>query len=264
MIRDAKADVIHIATEGPLGLSARMWCKRNMRPFTTAYHTKFPEYIQARYGIPLKVGYAFMRWFHSAASKTMVATGSLKNDLESHGFKNLVFWSRGVDINLFHPREKRAMKHLRPIFLCVGRVAVEKNLEAFLDLDLPGSKVIIGDGPDLASLRNAYPEAHFLGAMEGKVLAEHFADADCFVFPSKTDTFGLVLLEAMASGVPVAAYPVTGPIDIVTPHQTGSLNEDLQTAATEALRCSSEDCRKFAEQYSWANCAKQFLCNLEK
>lgn len=261
-VESIEPDAIHIATEGPLGLIARRWCMKNDVPFTTAFHTRFPEYVQARTGIPRRYGYAFMRRFHQAAVRTMVATSSLKEDLQGFGFRNLVPWSRGVDTELFRPQPKDALDLPRPIFLCVGRVAVEKNLEAFLDLELPGSKVIIGDGPDLPKLKTAHPEAHFLGTKEGEDLARHFAAADVFVFPSRTDTFGLVLLEAMASGLPVAAYPVTGPLDVVLQGQTGYLDEDLGKAALAALELSPGACREHALSYSWKACAAQFLSHI--
>jgi glycosyltransferase involved in cell wall biosynthesis len=261
-IHDLQPDAIHLATEGPLGLCARRWCLKHGFPFTTAFHTRFPEYVQKRTGLPVRLGYAWMRHFHGAAAHTMVATESLRQDLQRFGFRNLVHWSRGVDTGLFHPRPKTALDLPRPIFLCVGRVAVEKNLEAFLGLDLPGSKVIIGEGPDLAKLRARYPEAHFLGAKEGEDLAHHFAAGDVFVFPSRTDTFGLVLLEAMASGLPVAAYPVTGPLDVVVQGATGFLDEDLGRAAKAALVLSPQACREHAMGYSWRACAGQFLSHV--
>jgi glycosyltransferase involved in cell wall biosynthesis len=262
-LREAGADAIHLATEGPLGLCARRWCLRHRLPFTTAFHTRFPEYIQERFHFPLGPSYAWLRKFHGAAAKTMVATPSLRDDLSRRGFRNLVFWSRGVDTGLFRPRPKTALDLPRPVFLCVGRVAVEKNLEAFLKLDLPGSKVVIGAGPDLAMLRERHPRAHFLGAKEGEDLAQAFAAGDVFVFPSRTDTFGLVLLEAMASGLPVAAYPVTGPLDVVAPGVTGVLDEDLGRAALAARDLSPQACREHALAYSWQACAKQFLGHLE-
>ena len=259
LLREAKPDAIHLATEGPLGLCTRRWCLRHRIPFTTAFHTLFPEYIQKRFGIPVGIGYAWLRRFHGAAARTMVATPSLRDDLARRGFRNLVYWSRGVDTELFHPRPKTALDLPRPIFLFGGRIAVEKNLEAFLKLDLPGSKVVVGDGPDLRMLRGRYPEAHFLGAKEGDDLAQAFAAADVFVFPSRTDTFGLVLLEAMASGVPVAAYPVMGPRDVVKHGVTGILDEDLGRAALAAQGLSAQACREHALGYSWQACARQFL-----
>ena len=262
-LRQARADAIHIATEGPLGICARQWCLRHRLPFTTAFHTRFPEYIQERFHFPVGPSYVWLRRFHGAAAKTMVATPSLRDDLARKGFQNLVYWSRGVDTGLFRPRPKTAYDLPRPVFLYVGRVAVEKNLEAFLCLDLPGSKVVVGDGPDLAMLKERHPRAHFPGAKEGEDLAQAFASGDVFVFPSRTDTFGLVLLEAMASGLPVAAFPVTGPLDVVAQGVTGFLDEDLGRAALAARAVSPQACREHALAYSWQACARQFLGHLE-
>jgi glycosyltransferase involved in cell wall biosynthesis len=256
-------DAIHIATEGPLGMAARKYCKRNDLIFTTAYHTKFPEYIHERTKLPLKWSYAFMRWFHGGSAGVMVATDSLAKSLSDWGFKNLKTWSRGVDIERFRPRSKDILDLPRPIYLYAGRVVVDKNIEAFLQLKLDGTKLVVGIGPDLEGYRAKYPEAVFAGYLENGHLASYFAAADVFVFPSLTDTFGLVLLEALASGVPVAAYPVTGPIDIVGPHpEVGALHEDLAVAIKNALGKSPEACRALALQYSWDACTDQFLNNL--
>ena len=207
---------IHIATEGPLGMAARRWCLKHRLPFTTAYHTRFPEYVRARLLFPLAWTYAILRRFHGKSSGVMVATRSIRADLERRGFGNIRDWTRGVDLALFHPAKKRPTDLAHPIFAFVGRVAVEKNIEAFLDLDLPGTKLVVGDGPQLDQLKRRYPRVHFAGAHAGEALAGWFAAADVFVFPSRTDTFGLVMLEALASGLPVAAYPVPGPLDVVT------------------------------------------------
>jgi glycosyltransferase involved in cell wall biosynthesis len=256
-------DAIHIATEGPLGMAARKYCKRKNLIFTTAYHTKFPEYIQERTGLPLKWSYAFMRWFHNGSAGVMVATDSLAKSLTEWGFKNLRTWSRGVDVERFKPRSKDILDLPRPIYLYAGRVVVDKNIEAFLKLKLDGTKLVVGIGPDLETYRARYPEAVFAGYLENGHLASYFAAADVFVFPSLTDTFGLVVLEALASGVPVAAYPVTGPIDIIGPHpEVGALNDDLGQAIREALGKSAEACRALALQYSWDACTEQFLNNL--
>ena len=252
-------DAVHIATEGPLGVAARRWCLRQGRPFTTAYHTQFPEYVRARFPIPLAAGYAAMRWFHGKAARTLVATPSLQRQLAERGFRNLATWSRGVDAALFRPQPKTWLELPRPVFVYVGRVAVEKGIEEFLRLDLPGSKVVIGDGPARASLELAFPETHFLGYRHGEELARHVAAGDVFVFPSRTDTFGLVLLEAMACGLPVAAYPVTGPIDVVANGITGVLSEDLRSAALAALDLDPAACRAHALEYSWEACTRQFL-----
>ncbi|HUN53276.1 MAG TPA: glycosyltransferase family 1 protein [Candidatus Sulfotelmatobacter sp.] len=253
---------IHIATEGPLGYAARRYCLRRRLPFTTAYHTRFPEYIRARFRVPARLTYALLRRFHRPSARIMVATDSLHAELTRHGFRNLVTWSRGVDVDLFRPRDKSFLDLPRPIFLYVGRVAVEKNIGAFLDLPLPGSKLVVGDGPQLAELRGRYPGVCFAGAQHGEALARHYAASDVFVFPSRTDTFGLVVLEALASGLPVAGYPVTGPMDVIGGQGVGVLSEDLGAAARAALAIAGADCRRFALGYSWRASAEQFLHNL--
>ena len=259
-----KPDAIHIAVEGPLGMLARRYCIKRGLPFTTAYHTKFPEYLQEQYGIPASLTYPLVRRFHGRACSVMVATPSMEADLISRGFKNIVRWSRGVDTELFSPAAggKDLLQLPRPLWLNVGRVSAEKNIGAFLGLDLPGTKVVVGDGPQLAALRKQYPEVHFAGMKSGSELASYYAACDVFVFPSKTDTFGLVLLEALASGLPVAAYPVTGPVDVITSAEVGCLDQDLQKAALTALSLSPERCREYALQYSWRASAEQFLNNL--
>jgi glycosyltransferase involved in cell wall biosynthesis len=262
LLRDFDPDAVHIATEGTLGAAARSWCKRNRMPFTTSYHTQFPEYIRARVPIPLSVSYAFLRNFHGAAARTMVATPTMQRQLESRRFKNIVRWTRGVDTQLFRPRDKHWLQLPRPIALYTGRVAVEKNIQALLEMEWPGSKVIVGDGPARTELEAKYPNAKFVGFRFGDELAAHVAAADVFVFPSRTDTFGLVLLEAMACGVPVAAYPVTGPIDVVQPGITGILNENLRDAALQALQLGSERCRAYALEHTWEMATEQFLGNL--
>lgn len=261
-INELKPDAIHISTEGPLGRAARAWCIANGFPFTTAYHTRFPEYIAARFSVPLNWSYAAMRRFHKAAGHVMVATSSIEGELRERGFTNLCRWTRGVDLELFQPRTKAFLDMPRPIHLYVGRVAVEKNLEAFLGLDLKGSKVVIGDGPQLPALRQKYPDVHFLGAKQGEDLAAAFASGDVFVFPSLTDTFGLVMLEAMACGLPVAAFPVAGPNDVVVEGEVGALDWDLKAAIDRALGMSAKACRAYAEQFSWQAATRQFLSNL--
>lgn len=262
LLEDFGPDAIHIATEGTLGGAARKWCLRRGFPFTTSYHTQFPEYVRARVPIPLAVSYAHLRRFHSAAARTMVATPAMQRLLESRGFLNIVRWTRGVDVDLFKPRDKDCLDLPRPIAMYVGRVAVEKNIEAFLKLDLPGTKVIVGDGPARVELESKYSAARFVGYKYGEELASHVAAADVFVFPSRTDTFGLVLLEAMACGVPVAAYPVTGPIDVVTQGVTGELNEDLRAATLAALKLDPHQCRAYALTHTWENATRQFLSHL--
>jgi glycosyltransferase involved in cell wall biosynthesis len=257
-------DALHIATEGPLGMAAQKYARRNNIAFTTAFHTRFAEYLAARTKIPVGLTYAWLRKFHGAGSGVMVATQSLREELTARGFKNVRAWSRGVDLNAFHPYPKENWNLAHPIFAYVGRVAVEKNLRAFLDLTLPGSKLVVGDGPQRKSLERQYPDTHFAGARFGASLAAAYAGADVFVFPSKTDTFGLVVLEALASGLPVAAYNVTGPKDILGEASTpvGALNDNLQQAALEALKIDRSACRPHAENYSWTACAQRFLDNL--
>jgi glycosyltransferase involved in cell wall biosynthesis len=264
-IAKAKPSYVHIATEGPLGLTARRWCQKNGMPFSTTYHTRFPEYVSARLPIPKSWLYAFVRWFHNAGFGCMVATPSLGNELKAKGIRNLLPWTRGIDQVLFHPQaqEDEPFGLKRPVFMTVGRVALEKNLPAFLDLDLPGSKVVIGDGPALIELKQLYPDVLFTGPKFGDELAEAYAQADVFVFPSKTDTFGNTILEALASGVPVAAYPVTGPADILGGHeQAGIVHEDLRQACLSALFCSRDEARALALTYSWEAATKQFIDNV--
>src|SRR5690242_16162318 len=255
---------IHIATEGPIGHAVRTYCVRRGLPFTTSYTTRFPEYISAWAPIPESWIYAALRRFHNSGSVTMVATPSLMADLRQRGFSHLGMWTRGVDTELFRPDRAIPLPFPRPIFVCVGRVAVEKNLEAFLSLDLPGTKVVIGTGPCEAELKRKFPDAKFLGQIENGTLAAHVAAADVFVFPSRTDTFGVVQLEALASGLPVAAFPVTGPKDVVGDHPVGVLNDDLRVAALEALKISRQSCRAFALERSWENSARQFIGHLQK
>lgn len=255
-------NAIHIATEGPLGLAARRYCLRRGLPFTTAYHTRFPEYVAARFGLPLRLTYAWLRRFHNPGQAIMVATPSIEEDLRRRGFLNLRRWSRGVDTLLFRPRSEPLLDLPRPIHLYVGRLAIEKNIEAFLNLDLPGSQVVIGAGPLQADLKARFPKAHFLGQRIGEDLARLYAAADVFVFPSLTDTFGLVILEAMASGLPVAAFPVAGPKDIVRDGVSGALDLDLGQAIARALNIPRAQCRAEAERFSWRAATEQFLANL--
>mgnify|MGYP001352325273 CR=1 FL=1 len=246
---------IHIATEGPLGLAARQYCTRRKLAFTSSFHTKFAEYIAERFYISEKWGYHLLRWFHKASSTVMAATPTLVKELESHGIRHTTLWTRGVDTNLFSPEQQTELPYPGPIHLYVGRIAVEKNLRAFLDLPLDGTKLLVGDGPALEKLRTDYPDAVFLGAKHGSELASYYASSDVFVFPSKTDTFGLVMLEALASGTPVAAYPVTGPVDVITDSAVGALNNDLHTAIKQAYTMNREACRNYAMKYSWEACA---------
>ena len=256
-------DAVHIATEGPLGLAARRWCIRRRFPFTSSFHTQFPEYLNLRTGLPLRIGYALSRWFHGRAEATLVPTESVRQHLQQRGFRNLRLWSRGVNTQLFRPRPKDFLDRPRPIFMYVGRVAVEKNVETFLRLKLPGTRYVVGGGPDLEMLRRRYPLALFTGFKTGEDLARHLAAADVFVFPSRTDTFGLVLIEALACGVPVAAYPVQGPRDIIQNGVTGFLDEDLARAALAARALDPQRCRQQALRYTWSACTRQFLDALD-
>jgi glycosyltransferase involved in cell wall biosynthesis len=263
IINEFHPDAIHIATEGPLGLAARRFCVRRDHPFTSSFHTRFPEYLHARTRFPVSWGYNYIRWFHAPASALMVATQSLKDELEEKGFKNIRIWRRGVDVEQFHLGPKSFLDYPRPIWLYVGRVAVEKNIEALLDLDLGGTKVIVGDGPQRAELEKQYPEAKFVGTKFGDELTSIYAASDVFVFPSKTDTFGLVNVEALACGIPVAAYDVQGPKDILAGSKVGAVSDDLEDACKRALNCATpEECRAHAMKFSWEAGTKQFLENL--
>lgn len=263
-IAEIGPDHIHIATEGPIGWLTRAVCLAQKRPFTTSYHTRFPQYVAARWPIPERWSYSVLRRFHAPASAVMVSTATVENELREHGFQNIVRWGRGVDLRQFHPRTDCVLDLPRPIFLSVGRVAVEKNLDAFLSLRLPGSKVVVGDGPARADLARAFPEAHFLGAREGDDLAAIYASSDVFVFPSLTDTFGIVLLEAAASGLPVAAFPVQGPLDVFAGSGAAVLDENLRTAALAALRIPRETCLELAGRYSWQRSAEQFYGHIRR
>lgn len=266
----ARPDLVHIATEGPLGWRARRWCLANGKRFTTSYHTKFPDYLAARLPVRPAWVYPFLKKFHAPAASCLVPTPSVQQELEAQGFINIKLWSRGVDADQFHP-ETPLLEDLpatgKPRALYVGRIAIEKNLDAFLSLDADLNKIVVGDGPDLPRLRKAYPDATFLGKREGAALAGIYAACDVFVFPSKTDTFGIVLLEALASGLPIAAYPVSGPIDVLAPEngragiatsQVGVLDNDLGRAVEHALLLNPADCRQFGAAHSWMAVAEQF------
>ena len=255
-------DAVHIATEGPLGTAARRYCRRRGLHFTTSYHTQFPQYLRSRLPIPLHVSYRWLRAFHGAATACMVSTRSMQAELESRGFRNIVRWQRGVDTHLFRPRPKEFLDLPRPIALYVGRLAVEKNIDAFLKMPWAGSKLVVGDGPERARLQASFPDAVFAGYRFGEDLAAHMAACDVFVFPSRTDTFGLVNLEAMACGLPVAAFPVTGPIDVVDDGVTGALDENLARAAHRALSRDPGACRERALRSSWERCTREFEGNL--
>ncbi|MGV8997198.1 MAG: glycosyltransferase family 4 protein [Parvibaculaceae bacterium] len=266
LIDAANPHAIHIATEGPLGLAARRYCLRHGLPYSTSFHTRFGEYLYARTGFPLRWSYGLLRWFHQPAATIMVATQSLQAELKARGFGTPSIWSRGVDTTLFRPRPALQGPHplglARPVYLYVGRVAVEKNIDAFLDADMAGSKLVVGEGPRLEHLKKHYPDAHFTGALFGEALAEAYAAADVFVFPSRTDTFGLVIIEALASGTPVAAYPVQGPLDVIGDNPAGALDEDLARAARRALTIPREVARAHALHFSWGASTRQFLANL--
>jgi 1,2-diacylglycerol 3-alpha-glucosyltransferase/glucuronosyltransferase len=264
ILKEIRPTHVHIATEGPIGLATRLTCARQGRAFTTSYHTRFPEYVAARTKIPEAWSYKALKRFHRAARAMMVSTPSLERELTGRGFKNIMRWTRGVDTALFRPRNERILDVAAPIFLYVGRVAVEKNLDAFLSLDLPGTKVLVGDGPSRADLERRYPEARFLGSLTGEDLARVYASADVFVFPSLTDTFGIVLIEALASGLPIAAFPVTGPLDVIGSSGCGVLDADLRKAALAALAIPKDRCGAYGETFTWHESARQFFSNIEK
>lgn len=262
-ISDFRPDVVHVVTEGPLGWLARRWCIANGMHFASSYTTRFPEYSSARVPIPASWSYRVLRGFHRAASVTLVATPRLADELRARGFSNLALWPRGVDADLFSPVPVSGLDFPRPIFLTASRLAVEKNIEAFLDLDLPGSKVVVGSGPSEAALRRSYPDVHFLGQLHDAELVRAIASADVFVFPSRTDTFGVVQLEALACGVPVAAYPVPRPLDAIGEHPVGCLNDDLHAACIAALAIDRRRCREYALTRSWGKVAAEYIGQLE-
>lgn len=265
-------DAIHIATEGPIGRAGRRYCLKRKLPFTTSYHTQFPHYLKAYFGIPIWATYKFIRWFHGKAEATLAPTQTVVNGLQANGLPRTKTWSRGADTTLFRPQDKTLFTDLpRPIFLYAGRVAVEKNIEAFLKLDLPGTKVVVGDGPVKSKLEKQFPApspgkpgTYWAGYQFGEDLAQHYASADVFVFPSLTDTFGVVMLEANAAGLPIAAFPVTGPIDVVQPGTTGHLNADLRQACLDAVHVNPKACRDYALQNSWQHCAEIALGTFAK
>jgi glycosyltransferase involved in cell wall biosynthesis len=265
MLDELEPDAIHIPAEGTIGVAGRRYCKKRGLPYTSSYHTQYPHYLKHYFRIPMGLTYRLMRWFHGQAKATLVPTQRVKDELEARGFANIVVWSRGVDTSIFKPWE--GVDHLydglaRPVWVYAGRVSVEKNLEAFLKLDLPGTKVIVGNGPAKAMLENKYPDAHFAGYQFGEDLGKHYAAADVFVFPSLTDTYGVVMIEAMACGLPVAAFPVTGPIDVVQDGVTGALDEDLGAACQRALELKREDAIAFGQAQTWRRCAEIVLENL--
>lgn len=265
LLDEMMPDAVHISTEGPLGMAGRGWCTARHIPYTTSYHTQFPQYLQTYFEIPTAPTYVFLRWFHGKARHTLVPTQSIKDELVAKGFasEKIIVWTRGVRHEMFHPYEEDALAGLgRPRFCYVGRVAPEKNIEAFLKLKLPGEMVVIGDGPARAKLQQAYPHVHFLGFHKGEALARRIAACDVFVFPSLTDTFGVVMIEAMACGLPVAAYPVTGPRDVITDPKAGALDHNLQAACLKCLQLKSADAIAFAQQFTWRRVAQIVIDNM--
>ena len=262
LVSGFRPDAIHIATEGPLGMAARRYCLRHRLQFTTSYHTQFPQYLRSRFPIPVSLSYRALHWFHGPATHCMVSTQTVRNQLAERGFRNLVRWQRGVDTELFKPGPKDFLQLPRPIAAYVGRVAVEKNIDAFLRMPWQGTKLVIGDGPELPRLKAQFPAAVYVGFRFGDDLVRHLAASDVFVFPSLTDTFGLVNLEAMACGIPVAAFPVAGPIDVVEDGVTGALDEDLARAALRAMAIDPAKCRERALRSSWESCSRDFEFNL--
>jgi glycosyltransferase involved in cell wall biosynthesis len=260
--REFQPEAVHVATEGPIGFAVRAHCAANRLRFTTSYHTQFPQYLRKRLPVPVSWSYGLLRWFHGGGARCMVSTASMERELSERGFRNLVRWRRGVDSQLFRPRDKSFLDLPRPIAVYVGRLAVEKNLDAFLGMSWEGSKLVVGDGPVRQRLQGLYPQATFVGYQHGEDLARYMAAADVMVFPSLTDTFGLVNLESMACGVPVAAFPVTGPVDVIEEGVSGALDWDLAAAARRALRATPAACRAVAERYDWGSCTREFESHL--
>jgi len=266
MIDAFKPDAIHIATEGPLGFAARWYCKVEKRsiPHNTSYHTKFPEYFNRYIGIPVDWGYWFIRWFHKFSTRVLVTNETMMRELGERGFERLAVWNRGVDTAIFNPQRREITGVKKPIILCVSRASIEKGLDDFCSLNVDGTKILVGDGPYLAELKRKYPHIEYAGYKSGVQLAEYFASADVFVFPSKTDTFGVVMLEAMACGTPIAAYPVTGPTDIIVNGVNGYMDDDLETAVEQALKCKRKNVFKASKNYTWGKCTESFVNNLRQ
>lgn len=262
-IEASAPDYIHIATEGPIGHAVRRWCIKAGQPFTTSYHTRFPEYLRARVPVPVDLTYRYLARFHNAGRAVMVTTDALGEELRGRGFHSVVRWPRGVDHEQFRPRAEKVLDFPGPVSLYVGRVSVEKNIEGFLSLDIPGTKVVVGDGPQREELEKRFPQVRFLGIKHGEELGEVYSSADVFVFPSRTDTLGLVVLEALSSGVPVVALPVTGPRDMIGDAPVGVLGEDLAAGVEAALKLSRDDCRAHALKFSWTECARIFLDHVQ-
>ncbi len=264
MIKHYNPDAIHIATEGILGVTTQRYCVKNNIPFTTSFHTKWPEILHKMIRFPKSWTYKLLRSFHDKAKSTLVTTETSKRELEEQGFSNLIVWNRGTDTELFNPSKRVDMGYHYPIFLNVGRVSTEKNLPKFLDLPLPGTKIVVGDGPALNHYRKKYKTVIFTGVKTGEELAKIYASSSVFVFPSLSDTFGVVLIEALASGLPIAAYPTTGPIDVVKEGVTGYLSNNLDVAALECLHLNRDDCRNASFDFNWVSCAKVFIDSLHR
>ena len=264
MIAAAQPDAIHIATEGPIGMAARWYCKVRKRsiPHNTSYHTKYPEYMKIHYGVPVGLGYWLLRLFHKFSHRVLVTTATLEKELQSHGFENLVVWSRGVDGKIFNPTSRKPNLAGKPVLVCVSRVSKEKNLDAFCALETAGTKILVGDGPYLEELKKRYPNVIYTGYKSGANLAHYYANADVFVFPSRSDTFGVVMLESIACGTPVAAYPVTGPVDVIAPGVNGFLDEDLNTAIEKCLELDRAIVQQSSEAFTWSACTDVFENNL--
>ena len=258
------ADAIHIATEGPLGCAARWYCKVRKRqiPHNTSYHTKFPEYLKIHYKIPTSVGYWLMRIFHKFSYRVLVTTSTMKKELSDRGFQNLVVWSRGVDKTLFNPSYRNKTFASKPILLCVSRISYEKGLDDFCSIKIDGTKILVGDGPYLSDLKKKYPDVIFTGYKHGIELAKYYANSDVFVFPSKSDTFGVVMLEAIACGTPIAAYPVTGPIDVIVSGINGAMDNDLNQAIVKCLTINRDVVAKSSDHFTWQACTDVFEKNL--
>ncbi|MGL4239843.1 MAG: glycosyltransferase family 4 protein, partial [Beijerinckiaceae bacterium] len=261
-LKTVDPDHVHIATEGPIGWAMRQVCLKAGRRFSTCYHTRFPEYVRERLPVPLAWSYSLLRRFHGAGDGVMVATDTIERELSGSGFGSIMRWGRGVDLDAFSPAARGLPGHRRPVFLYVGRLAPEKNIDAFLSLDLPGTKVVVGDGPSRLGLKIRHPDAVFLGAKTHAELPAIYASADVFVFPSLTDTFGLVLVEAMACGLPVAAFPAPGPLDVIGSSGAGVISTDLRAAALAALEIDRRVARRHAENFSWSGATDQFLANI--
>jgi len=258
-----KPDHLHIVTEGPIGLAVRKIAIKDKLSFSTSFHTRFPDYLWALAKVPPGIVWRGVKWFHSAAKSTMCPTPSIQKELIERGLKGVKVWTRGIDTSLFYPRERTFSDHERPILMYVGRVSKEKNIEDFLKLEVAGTKYVVGDGPQKEALSRKYPEAKFLGYRTGDALVETISNGDVFVFPSKTETFGNVMLEALATGMPVAAYPAPGPKDLITNPLHGCISEDLKEAVENALKHGMrEECISFARSFSWRNATEQFVSGL--